>query len=169
MSGNTEYFSYNCNSNLSNYNTNLQKLNIIIKGPYIAHIEFTTDRQIPAIPVELTSTFENSIMKPYIAWIDTGATHTTISKKIFDETPLLEVGTADANGPLLEGQSAEGLKICRVLFRIVGTDNSEFNDTVDVLVSNKEFQGYDILLGLDILYHARLEYNGHTKNINIFF
>lgn len=141
-------------------------MDLNIKGAYSAHIEFVNVRIIPAIVVELTSTLEKK-SKSYIGWIDTGATHTLLSKVILDDMSLQEIGICPmANGPL--GKGAE-LKTYRGLFKIVGTDNSEFEESIDVPVSTEEFNGYQILIGLDILEHAKFEYIGPTRKVQISF
>ena len=140
----------------------------IMKETYFAHIEYANNIIYPIIAVELTSTIEGSVPRLYIAWFDTGATNTLLSKRVFDSNKFVEVGTTPAAGPI-KGQEAEELKKCRALFRITGTDNSEFKDTVDVAVSNKDFNGYDMLLGLDILSNAIFCYDGFNKVRQISF
>lgn len=130
------------------------------------HIVFNHASVRPYVPVEITSTLKKET-RPYIGWIDTGATNTVISKKVADDLKLFEEG--EAKTTLADGTETKS-RVFLIKFKICGTtDDSVFTDSVNVTLSNQDFKGYDLLIGLDILQHAKFCYNGVTQTYTLSF
>jgi len=82
------------------------------------------------------------LLRTYLAIWDTGATNTSISKKVVDECDLKPIGMAQVH-------TAAGTKNCRVYFiSIMLRNNVGFTQ---VRVTENEVTGADVLIGMDLI------------------
>lgn len=136
-----------------------------MKQADIWHIELTDQPKLPLIPIDITGTLKKET-KRYVGLVDTGATNSCLSKKVGDELKFAEIAKTNVNTPTDNGVE---LKTVRMKFTVHGTDNSILEDSVDAIQLIKNLSNCDILIGLDILQHANLEYNGVEKDFSVSF
>jgi predicted aspartyl protease len=130
------------------------------------HIEINHISVRAYIPIELTGTKKKK-SKTYIGWIDTGATHTMICKKVLTDLEFLKEGETTAT---LANGTVTKSDLYLVKFKISGThDDSKLIDTLHVTLSEKELIGYNLLIGLDILQHGKFIYDGQKQAYSLSF
>lgn len=136
-------------------------------NPLIAHIDFDSAHYRPIIPVEVFSTVRNA-SKPYIAWIDSGATNSVFSKNVLEDLGFVRLSEEAIECDVPDGKIS--LFKYRIKVKIKGTDNSQFEEGIDAFVSNANFKGgHQILLGLDILSKATFSLDVLANNFTLIF
>jgi len=132
----------------------------------IGYIEFEHDALKPLVTIEITSTLKKADHKTYIGLVDTGATHTVLSKKIQEELSLKKMGVINISTGSVE---FEQLDLYEIKAKIQGTDMSFIEEGLKAAVSNVNLKGCDVLIGLDVLQYGNLSYDGLRKIFSLTF
>lgn len=126
----------------------------------IGYIEYEHDALRPLVTVEITSTLKKADHKTYVGLIDSGATHTTLSKKVQEELRLKKMGKVKVSTGSVEDDE---LDLCEIKARVQGTDMSFIEEGLKAAISKVNLKGCDVLIGLDVLQHAKFKYDGLKK------
>lgn len=136
-----------------------------MENSFIGHLELANEPIKPLLPITIFSTIKRE-SRNYIAYIDTGATYTAISKKVVDDLSFVSDGERLIS---TAGNEVVKMPIVTVKFRIEGTDDTVLEDSISATVLSGQLNGCEVLIGLDILQRADFHYNGERRIFSISF
>lgn len=121
------------------------------------------DRKRLGLPADIPEEY----FQNYTAQIDTGATTTGITSRVVRDLSLVDYGIAEVG-------TASGLQLTRrraiALFLLGGSeDEKRLLDDLSVLEFADLGDGVDVLIGMDVLEHCVLHYNGKRRCFQLAF
>ena len=119
------------------------------------------------IPVEITGNGTKRGPISVSGLIDTGSTHTIISPNIFERVSFKKTNTKATSSNV--GEVDVPVESYLVTIKIVGTDDSTFQDIFEIEKSRVKLKGCDILIGRDILKYATYTYDGRNETYTLIF